>query len=103
MKTLLIAGAAMLLVASAAFAQPQKKDFTATATGPKNQQALKPPPVTNRHQVGGVLPRMFQGGGNPLQMLNPRAPARYGTAAQSVAIDPDSGKLNGIKLFEFVF
>lgn len=103
MKTLFIAGVAVLLVVSSALAQPQKKGFTATTGGPKNQNALKPPPVTNRGEMGGVVPRMFQGGGNPLQMFNPKAPARYGTAAQAVAIDPDTGKLNGIKLFEFVF
>jgi hypothetical protein len=37
-------------------------------------------------------------------MLNPRAPARYGTAQQSVAVKPeDPGKWNGIKLFEIYF
>jgi hypothetical protein len=47
-------------------------------------------------------------------MLNPAAPARYGTAQQSVALKPeepgnrngkpeDPAKWNGIKLFEFYF
>jgi hypothetical protein len=36
-------------------------------------------------------------------MLNPYAPAKYGTAAQSVVLDPDTGKWKGIKLFEFLF
>jgi hypothetical protein len=50
-----------------------------------------------------VIPRAIRGG-NPLQMLNPLAPARYGTAQQSVALKPDgSGKWDGIKLFEFTF
>jgi hypothetical protein len=57
-----------------------------------------------RKGVYGVIPRAFGRGRNPLQMLNPRAPAKYGTAEQSVAFDPHiPGKWNGIKLFEIVF
>ncbi len=52
----------------------------------------------------GVAPRAFQPGGNPLQMLNPWAPARYGTWVESTSFDPDHpGKWNGIKLFEIIF
>ncbi len=52
----------------------------------------------------GVMPRAFQRGGNPLQMLNPKAPARYGTWVESTCFDPDiPGKWKGIKLFEIVF
>ena len=58
-----------------------------------------PPPVTERGDVGGAVPRGVRGG-NPLQMLNPNAPAKYGTAAQSVILDPYTGKWRGIKLFE---
>jgi len=73
--------------------------FAETFTAPPSQ---KPPPLPPR-QTGGVIPRAIRGG-NPLQMLNPLAPARYGTAQQSVAMKPDgSGKWNGIKLFEFTF
>jgi hypothetical protein len=46
--------------------------------------------------VSGVVPRAIRGG-NPLQMLNPFAPAKYGTANQSVSVDPDvPGNVNGI-------
>jgi hypothetical protein len=100
MKKLLIVGA-FILIASRGYADPQKTGFTSTG-GPKNKAALHPPPVTNRSEVEGVVPRAFRGG-NPLQMLNPKAPAKYGTAAQSVAIDPNTGKWNGIKLFEIFF
>ena len=62
----------------------------------------QPPPLPPR-QTGGVIPRAIRGG-NPLQMLNPRAPARYGTAQQSVALETRRvGKMEGIKLFEFTF
>jgi hypothetical protein len=43
-----------------------------------------------------VIPRAIRGG-KPLQMFNPFAPAKYGTANESVSIDPDApGKVNGI-------
>ena len=47
----------------------------------------------------GVIPRALRGR-NPLQMFNPNAPAKCGTAGQIVIVDPDSGKWKGIKLFE---
>ncbi len=61
-----------------------------------------PPPITVRPEVQGVVPRAFRGG-NPLQMLNPGAPARYGTGEQSVAYNPFTGRYDQIKLFEIVF
>jgi hypothetical protein len=61
-----------------------------------------PPPLLQRPEVEGVVPRAVRGG-NPLQMLNPMAPAKYGTAEQSVVLDPDTGKWKGIKLFEIFF
>jgi len=61
-----------------------------------------PPPIWQRN-VQGVVPRAIRGG-NPLQMLNPGAPARYGTWVDSTLFDPDvPGKWRGIKLFEVVF
>ena len=61
-----------------------------------------PPPVVRKENTDGVLPRAARGG-NPLQMLNPKAPAKYGTAEQSVVLDPDTGKWRGIKLFTINF
>jgi len=94
----IVAVAVMMMIASAAFAET----FTAPIVprkAPPPQKAVPLPP----REVGGVVPRAVRGG-NPLQMLNPRAPARYGTAEQSVSMKPDgSGKWNGIKLFEFTF
>jgi hypothetical protein len=51
----------------------------------------------------GAIPQGVRGG-NPLQMLNPKAPARYGTWVQNTSFDPNvPGKWKGIKLFEIVF
>jgi hypothetical protein len=53
--------------------------------------------------VSGVIPRAIHGG-NPLQMLNPFAPAKYGTAEENVSFDPDvPGKGNGINFFSISF
>ena len=98
MKRMMIFGASLSL-AGAALAQT----FTAPI---EPQRPIQPrpsaPPLTAR-EVQGVVPRALRGG-NPAQMLNPRAPARYGTAEQNVTLKPDgSGKWNGIKLFEIVF
>ena len=49
------------------------------------------------------IPRAIRGG-NPLQMLNPFAPAKYGTAEENVSLDPEvPGKGNGINLFSISF
>jgi hypothetical protein len=54
------------------------------------------PATLSQQAVSGVIPRAVRGG-NPLQMLNPLAPAKYGTADESVSVDPDvPGKVNGI-------
>ncbi|HET6889012.1 MAG TPA: hypothetical protein VFH87_13935, partial [Candidatus Udaeobacter sp.] len=39
-------------------------------------------------QVAGVIPRIIRGG-DPLQILNPFAPAKYGTAEENTVIDAD--------------
>jgi hypothetical protein len=65
------------------------------------RQTHRPAPLSQ--QVSGVIPRAIRGG-NALQMLNPFAPAKYGTAEESVSLDPDvPGKGNGIKFFSISF
>jgi hypothetical protein len=61
------------------------------------------PAVLSQQAVSGVIPRAIRGG-NSLQMLNPRAPAKYGTVDESVSIDPDvPGKVNGTNLVTISF
>jgi len=53
--------------------------------------------------TSGVIPRVIRGG-NPLQMLNPLAPAKYGTGEENALLDPDvPGKANGINFFSISF
>ena len=97
MKKLLTFGILMIM-AIAASAEPQ--GFRA-AVSLKKSKPQRAPQVTER-DVQGVIPRAIRGG-NPLQMLNPKAPAKYGTGEQSVVFNPYTGKCEGIKLFEIFF
>lgn len=61
------------------------------------------PPIELKPQVTGFIPRISWGG-DPLQMLNPFAPARYGTAEEGTVLDPDvPGRGDGTKLLSVSF
>ena|ERR1700736_4343439 len=61
------------------------------------------PATLSKQAVSGVIPRAIRGG-NPLQMLNPFAPAKYGTAEEVASLDPDvPGKVNGINFVSISF
>ena len=98
MKILLIALLAGLVTTASA------QELTAPIGPQKPVRAMPtPPPVSLRPKVQGVVPRAFGPGRNPLQMLNPWAPARYGTGEQSLAYNPFTGRYDQIKLVEIVF
>jgi len=94
MKNLLVV---VLVVAAGniSFGQTYKARFRETI----HAAPTPPPHVTQRGELGGAVPRAVRAG-NPLQILNPLAPPQYGTAAQSVLLEPYTLKWNGIKLFE---
>jgi hypothetical protein len=98
MKKLLTFGI-LIVMTMVANAEPQ--GFRATAQRKKHPKAEKPAPMA-KEEVQGVIPRALRGG-NPLQMLNPKAPAKYGTSEQSLAYNPFTGRYDQIKLFEIVF
>jgi hypothetical protein len=99
MKTLMIAILATLAASASA------QTFRAPIGPQKPVRAMPtPPPISERAAVQGVVPRAFSDGRNPFQMLNPWAPARYGTWVESTSFDPNiPGKWKGIKLFEIFF
>jgi hypothetical protein len=99
MKTFIIAILAVIVVTASA------QEYRAPIGPQKPVRAMPtPPPISERPTVEGVVPRAFAPGRNPLQMLNPWAPARYGTWVESTSFDPNHpGKWNGIKLFEIIF
>jgi hypothetical protein len=99
MKTYLIA--ALLIAAAVTPVVAESNTFTAPVTQPKHRQ--RPAPPISKPDVDGVIPRAVRGG-NPLQMLNPNAPRKYGTSQEAVTVDSsDPGKWKGIKFFEFRF
>ncbi len=93
----------LALVASGAFCLGQG---LSTNIGAPRVTLPKPSPSPERitpSARGGVIFTAVRNG-NPLQMLNPAAPARYGNAQEHVSYDPkDPGKPKGIKLFEWTF
>ena len=61
------------------------------------------PVIELKPQLTSVIPRSIRGG-DPLQMLNPFAPAKYGTAEEDAVLDSDvSGRRDGIKLLSVSF
>lgn len=96
-----LTSAVLIVMAATAIAAPQT--YTAPIKPKRPVKKTTPPPV-QKEEVRGVLARAFAPGNNPLQMVNPKAPAaKYGTSQQHVALDPNTGKPMGIKLFEFIF
>jgi hypothetical protein len=102
MKKLVTVGIFVVIASLAAAQSPQvqKKTFTAKART-KARPSPSPPPL-KKENTEGVLPRAARGG-NPLQMLNPKAPAVYGKSEDSVVLDGETGKWKGIKLFTILF
>jgi len=99
MKTRLIA---FLLLAAAATSMAAEV-YTAPFTPNRRRTRERPAPPITKPDVDGVVPRAVRGG-NPLQMLNPRAPRKYGTSQEAVTYDQnDPAKWRGIKFFEFRF
>lgn len=104
MKTILSVCVVALLAGTALADPPVKSDFAAHPKSSPARAKAKEGPQLKKSEVVGALPRAFQKGGNPLQMLNPKAPAKYGNWVQSTSFDSDvPGKWKGIKLFELVF
>ena len=61
------------------------------------------PVIELNPQVTGIIPRIIQGG-DPLQTLNPFAPAKYETAEENTVLDSGApGRGDGIKLLSVLF
>jgi hypothetical protein len=65
----------------------------------------KPAPnetVHGRIEVDGIFVQLDKMD-NPLQLINPAAPERYGSAEENVLRNPASGKVSGLKFLELRF
>ena len=111
MKTCLLVLSLIAIAASSVVAETYQAPVRPPRKQPKERKAppLAPAPVD------GVIPRAVRGG-NPLQMLNPKAPAKYGTSQEAIVFvavpthtvpgqngQVDAGKWKGIKFFVFRF
>lgn len=88
-----------LAIAGAALGSAHAQSFSAPANQPKKPAPERPvAPVRQRPPVG-ALPRATRG--NPIQMINPRAPKKYyGTPDETVTYDPNNpSHVTGIILF----
>ena len=59
-------------------------------------------PAHGHLKVDGILVQLVKTD-NPLQLINPAAPERYGSAEDSVVRDPASGRISGLKFLELRF
>jgi hypothetical protein len=107
-----------IVILAALVGTASAQEFRAKIGPQKPVRAMPtPPPYLVRPEVQGVVPRAFSDSRNPLQMLNPWAPPRYGTWVESTVFDPGvpnnrtlnvfdpdyPGKWKGIKFFEILF
>jgi hypothetical protein len=99
---LMVAALAACDQASAVSSQHARSHSTTLVQRRHSVQTHRPA-AEARPQVTGVIARAIRSG-NPLQMLNPLAPAKYGTAEENVVLDSDvPGKWDGIKLLSISF
>jgi len=102
MKTYLLGLILFSVVVTTGFAETFSSSVGSTREAISGKPSREAP--IYRKGVYGVFPRAFGRGRNPLQMLNPRAPAKYGTGEESASFDPHiPGRCNGIKFLEIVF
>ncbi|MDQ3199284.1 MAG: hypothetical protein M3Q46_08895 [Verrucomicrobiota bacterium] len=102
--SILLAGAT-----SVAFGQGQGELTTTTTTNTATGEVTttlpkpRPPAAAPIVPTEGVVQVAIRTG-NPIQLINPAAPARYGNAQEHVSHDPKNpGKPKGIVLFAWSF
>ena len=99
----LIVGVVLLSHESAADAPKHRLPHGAAFTYRHHAVETHTPPIELKPQVTGVIPRIIRDG-DPLQMLDPFVPAKYGTAEEDAVLDRDVPRRgDGIKLLSVSF
>ena len=94
---------------SVAFGQGQGELTTTTTTTTTTGEVQTTLPKPRPPSAAPIVPtegavQVAIRTGNPIQLINPAAPARYGNAQEHVSHDPkDPGKPKGIVLFAWSF
>ena len=100
MKTFLLVSF-LVAVAAISHAEAQAREtFTAPAGDTRTDRTERRTAPVRQRPAEGAIPRAARGG-NPAQMLNPKAPQRYyGSVEDTVTYDPnDPKRVTGIILF----
>ena len=114
MKTFPLLGILCLFGALAAWAQTNRLEQARPATSPvpatSPSQGAFNAQSTNTTAAIRVAPRRYTGvvpkirrAENPLQLINPFAPAEYGNGWDNVAIDPATGRGTGLAIVRIEF
>jgi hypothetical protein len=99
----LITGVISLCRESAAATPKHRLSYGTVFTYRHHAIETHAPLIELKPQVAGVIPRIIRGD-DPLQMLNPIAPAKYGTAEEDPVLDSDvPGRGDGVKLLSVSF
>ena len=109
MKTslLLLSGWLGVVGVAAQTPEPQEKLETGRMSIAAQRLTLSPSPTINQIISGGfiysgIMVQLIRAD-NPLQLINPAAPARYGYAEQNLSRDLITGRANGLRLFSVRF
>lgn len=108
MKKLFL-GILLATATSMTFGQGQGELTTTTTTTTTQGKVQRPPPLIERPGAARIVPtegavQVAIRTGQPIQLINPAAPARFGNAQERVSHDPnDPGKPKGIVLFAWSF
>src|SRR6476620_7927725 len=100
---ILMVAALMACDQASAVTSQHARSHSTTLVQRRHSVQIHRPAAEARPQVTGVIPRAIRSR-NPLLMLNPMAPAKYGTAEEDTVLGPDvPGRGDGIKLFSVSF
>lgn len=109
MKTLMIVALALLAAGASAQVPGMDRNLSTRAARLEREKALVAQPdyynnriVGRRVTYSGIVVQAITVE-NPLQLLNPAAPEKYGNGEDSVTRDPKSGQVNGLKIFSIEF
>ena len=108
MKRLAIFLGAMVALSAAAQSSPKDETietFTAKRAreNPPEIEVLKPNEITvGSLTYSGIAVEAVKTD-NPLQLINPFAPERYGDAEDNVVRDPITNRVSGLKIFSIQF
>ncbi len=108
LKMSIFLSAMVVLTASARPAASERSLETQPSTRvskPSSQLFGEPKPneiVKGNVTYSGIVVQLLKTG-KPLQLINPAAPAKYGSGEDNVLWNPTSGKVSGWKLFSIGF